>query len=79
MRGIHTEDLVAGGLEVCTGSVWRAVCDDGWDGREARVFCRQLGFPEGEHILILSTHNTIVCVYNRIPSNSLHKFVLWSE
>ena len=48
MRGIHTEDLVAGGLEVCTGSVWRAVCDDGWGMNDARVACQQLGFQSGK-------------------------------
>ena len=43
---IRLEDGVFHGrVEVCFNNDWRPVCDTLWDDTDARVACRQLGFP----------------------------------
>ena len=59
MRGINTTNLLAGHIEVCVASQWRAVCHHGWDERDARAACRQLEY-------------TIGIIYHAAPIRSCH-------
>lgn len=35
-----------GRVEVCQNDNWITACDTGFDDTDARVVCRQLGFPD---------------------------------
>ena len=47
LRGRNGANLTAGRIEICIGTNWRSVCTDYWGRMDAKVLCRQLGFPEG--------------------------------
>ena len=43
----------AGTVEYCVGGIWKAVCDNSWDYKDAFVVCRQLGLPATGNALLL--------------------------
>ena len=48
--------LSRGRIEVCNGTVYEAVCADGWNYADAAVVCRELGFsPYGTCLSYLSS------------------------
>ena len=55
--------LSRGRIEVCNGTVYEAVCADGWNYTDASVVCRELGFsPYGiprVQNLILPSHSYV--------------------
>ena len=51
IRLVGGERSFEGRVEVCHHQgkqqrEWKTVCNQGWGMKEARVVCRQLGFPE---------------------------------
>lgn len=37
---------VLGNVEILHDGSWGAICDDEWDLAEAKIICKQLGYPE---------------------------------
>ena len=66
--GINTKNILAGHIEICVGTEWWAVCDDGWDSDDASAVCRRLGFTECKLSNPPSSHG---CVVRLVPA-ALH-------
>ena len=46
-----------GRVEVCRGGVWGAVAEYKWDFNDAKVTCRQLGYPSDCELASMCTHS----------------------
>ena len=47
-----------GRVEIFYKGQWGTICDSGWDFRDARVVCRQLGYPDAVKTLERSQFST---------------------
>ena len=70
-----------GRVEICIHRVWGAVCDDGWDARDANVVSGQLGyFPFGKSILFRFPLFILAqIIFLQCRSNSSFWGILWRK
>jgi hypothetical protein len=50
VRGINTTNFIAGRLEMCVGTEWWALCDNGWDFQIAMKICRKFSLNKGKSV-----------------------------
>jgi hypothetical protein len=50
VRGINTTNFIAGRLEMCVGTQWWALCDDGWESEDAMKMCRKFSLNKGKSV-----------------------------
>jgi hypothetical protein len=72
--GTVTDSLIAGRLEICYDSIWRAVYDTSWSTHDVQLVCQEKGFPvEGEpRVGLTMCTSTDTFVYNSIMLAPIH-------
>ena len=64
-----------GRVEVCINGVWGAICDSGWDTREAYAVCHQLGYQGNNFKDVIAINMYIMYMHYRW--SIFCKFSLW--
>ncbi|XP_022104992.1 scavenger receptor cysteine-rich domain superfamily protein-like [Acanthaster planci] len=68
LRLLDGDGVLSGRVEIYHDNVWGAICNNGWDMKEASIVCHQLGFLEAEAATTVSLEDgdDIPIVMNRV-------------
>ncbi|XP_038054128.1 deleted in malignant brain tumors 1 protein-like isoform X2 [Patiria miniata] len=69
LRLVDGDGKRSGRVEIYHDDVWGAICDNGWDMKEASIVCHQLGFLEAEEATSVSLEESeeeVPIVMNRV-------------
>ncbi|XP_022097172.1 neurotrypsin-like isoform X2 [Acanthaster planci] len=75
VRLVDGDRLLSGRVEIYHDDTWGAICDNGWDMKEASIVCHMLGFLETEEATAVSFEESeeVPIVMNRVSCKGTEK------
>ena len=71
---------IEGHVEICLSGTYYAICDEGWDDRDAQVACRALTNNTGTYSMLQHYNSCFITVNIRVLyQNSIQDLKFWGE
>ena len=78
LRVVDGDGVLSGRVEIYHDNTWGAICDNGWDLKEAKIVCHQLGFLEAEEAttVTLEDDEDVPVVMNRVSCKGTERHLV---